>query len=141
MALHKTGRAAWAADLAQVTAGDVVVDIGCGPGNAARLAKQRGAVEVIAVDPAPVMLRVARLLTRGGRVRYELGSAEALPVSGDAATVAWSLASVHHWADVRAGLGEARRVLKPGGRFVAIESATTHGAHGLASHGWTDDQA
>jgi ubiquinone/menaquinone biosynthesis C-methylase UbiE len=141
MALHKTGRATWAADLAQVTNGDVVVDIGCGPGNAARLAKRRGAAAVIGVDPAPVMLRVARVLTRGSKIRYEIGSAEKLPLSGDVATVAWSLASVHHWHDVTAGLAEARRVLQDGGRFIAIEAATVHGAHGLASHGWTDDQA
>jgi ubiquinone/menaquinone biosynthesis C-methylase UbiE len=141
MALHKTGRATWAAELAQVTNGDVVVDIGCGPGNAARLAQQRGATEVIGIDPAPVMLRVARLLTRGGKIRYEIGSAEKLPLLGDVATVAWSLASVHHWKDVAQGLAEAHRILKPGGRFVAIETATVHGAHGLASHGWTDDQA
>ncbi len=44
--------------------GDRVVDIGCGPGGAARAAARAGA-EDTGVDPAPVMLRLARAVTRG----------------------------------------------------------------------------
>jgi ubiquinone/menaquinone biosynthesis C-methylase UbiE len=141
MALHRNGRAEWAADLAEVKAGDVVVDIGCGPGNAARLAARRGAREVIGIDPAAVMLRTARLLTRGKAVRYGTGAAEKLPLSGDVATVVWTIASVHHWRDVNLGLAEVRRVLRLDGRFVAIEASSHVGARGHAGHGWTDDQA
>ena len=57
------------------------------------------------------------------------------------ATVVWSVATVHHWADVDAGLVEVRRVLSRGGRFFAIERRVRLGATGLASHGWTDQQA
>jgi ubiquinone/menaquinone biosynthesis C-methylase UbiE len=53
----------------------------------------------------------------------------------------WSLATVHHWPDIDAGLGEVGRVLAPGGRFVAIERHVVDDAHGLASHGWTRAQA
>lgn len=49
-----------AIDLSELDAGERLVDIGCGPGIAVRHARARGA-EVIGVDPAPVMLRVARL--------------------------------------------------------------------------------
>jgi ubiquinone/menaquinone biosynthesis C-methylase UbiE len=87
------------------------------------------------------MLRVARLLTRSPRVRYLEGTAEALPLPDDAATLVWSIASVHHWRDLDIGLQEIRRVLRPAGRFVAIERATRPGATGHASHGWTDEQA
>ena len=89
------------------------------------------------------MLRFARLLTRrpAHPVRYVEGTAEALPLPDASVSVAWSIASVHHWADLDAGLREARRVLKPGGRLVAIERLTQPGATGLASHGWTADQA
>ncbi len=53
----------------------------------------------------------------------------------------WSLATVHHWADVGAGLAEVERVLAPGGRFVVLERriADPH-AGGVAGHGWTTDQ-
>ena len=53
----------------------------------------------------------------------------------------WSIASVHHWEDLAGGLREARRVLGAGGRFAAIEREARPGATGLASHGWTVEQA
>jgi ubiquinone/menaquinone biosynthesis C-methylase UbiE len=129
-----------AAQLAELSPHDAVVDVGCGPGTAARLAARAGA-SVVGVDPAGVMLRVARVIPSRGSVTWLVGSAEDLPVPGDSATVAWSLACVHHWADVDAGLREVHRVLSPGGRFVALERATTHGATGLGSHGWEMEQA
>jgi ubiquinone/menaquinone biosynthesis C-methylase UbiE len=130
-----------AARLSGIAAGDVVVDIGCGPGVAARHAARLGA-SVTGIDPAPVMLKVARLFTRSvDNVRYVEGTAEALPVPDDSASVVWSIAAVHHWTELDAGLREACRVLRPGGRLVAIERRTLSGARGHASHGWTDAQA
>ena len=136
------GNARLAARVSELAASDTVADIGCGPGTAARRAASLGA-SVTGVDPALVMLRFARLLTwRSSKaVRYVQGSAEALPLPGSSVSVAWSVACVHHWADLDAGLREARRVLKPGGRLVAIERLTRPGATGLASHGWTVEQA
>jgi len=126
----------------ELTASDAVADIGCGPGTAARRAGRLGA-RVVAIDPAPVMLRFARFLTRRSAhsVRYAEGSAEALPLPDSSVTVAWSIASVHHWTDLDAALDEVSRVLKPGGRLVAIERLTRPDAQGLASHGWTPEQA
>lgn len=141
MVVGRNGDARLAARLSDVRSGNVVVDIGCGPGVAARHAASLGA-SVTGVDPATVMLRVARLLTRRpAKVRYLAGVAEALPVPNDSASAVWSIATVHHWSDLDAGLREACRVLQPGGHFVAIERHTVPGARGLASHGWTDAQA
>jgi ubiquinone/menaquinone biosynthesis C-methylase UbiE len=142
MVVSGTGNARLAERLSELVAGDAVADIGCGPGTAARRAARLGA-SVIGVDPAPVMLRLARFLTRRSThtVRYAEGSAEALPLPDSSVSVVWSIASVHHWADLDAGLQEARRVLTSGGRLVAIERLTRPGATGLASHGWTPEQA
>lgn len=121
--------------------GDTVVDVGCGPGAAVRYAARAGAT-TIGVDPAPVMLRLARILTRSALpARFVQGAAEAVPLPDASVSVVWTIASVHHWADLDAGLREARRILKPEGRLVAIEQRTEPGAQGLASHGWTDAQA
>ena len=142
MVLGRKDNARLAERLSELTAGDTVADIGCGPGTAARHAAALGA-SVVGIDPAPAMLRFARALTpRSARaVRYVNGTAEALPLPGASVSVAWSIACVHHWADVDAGLREARRVLQPGGRLVAIERLSRPGAVGLGSHGWTEEQA
>jgi ubiquinone/menaquinone biosynthesis C-methylase UbiE len=140
MVVGRDGDARLAARLSNLAPGDAIVDIGCGPGAAVRYAARLGAT-VAGVDRAPVMLSVARLLTRSANVRYVEGTAEALPFPDDSATVAWSIATVHHWADLDSSLREVRRVLKPGGRFVAIERTTRAGARGHASHGWTREQA
>jgi ubiquinone/menaquinone biosynthesis C-methylase UbiE len=97
---------------------------------------------VAGVDPAPVMLRVARLLTRPrATARYVKGVAEAIPQTEDSVSVARSIATVHHWSDVDAGLREIHRVLHHGGRLVAMERSALRGAQGHQSHGWTDEQA
>lgn len=129
-----------AIDLAGVGPGDRVVDIGCGPGSSARRAAKRGA-QVTGVDPADVMLRLARVADRRRSVTWVQGVAEALPLPDDSATVVWSIASVHHWPDIDGGLSEIRRVLSPGGRLVALERRIKEGATGLASHGWTVEHA
>ena len=140
MSVGRDGDARLAAELVDLRPDDHVVDLGCGPGVAARYAASRAA-SVTGVDPAPVMLRAARTLTRKGAVRYVEGRAEHLPLPDDSATVVWSIATVHHWQDLDAGLHEVRRVLRPGGRFVALERQVQAGATGHASHGWTDEQA
>lgn len=135
------GNARLAVDLASVSDADRVVDIGCGPGGAARGAARRGAT-VVGVDPAPMMLRLAGAVTRGqSNITWSQGTAEALPLADGWATVAWSLRTVHHWKDVTAGLAEVRRVLAPAGRFLVMERRVQPGATGLASHGWTEQQA
>lgn len=141
MSRGRADDAALAIGLTGLAPGDHLVDIGCGPGRAARLAASHGAA-VVAVDPARVMLRVARLSTRRSTaISWRVGAAEALPVEAGAADVVWSLSAVHHWADVEVGLREAWRALRPGGRFLAVEHAVAPGADGLASHGWTPAQA
>lgn len=129
-----------AVELARVSSTDDVVDIGCGPGTAVRAAARNGA-HVTGVDPSPMMLRVARTVTRGQpRVDWLQGAAEKLPLPDSSANIAWSLKTVHHWKDVTAGLAEVMRVLVAGGRFLVIERQVRPDSTGLASHGWTDEQ-
>jgi ubiquinone/menaquinone biosynthesis C-methylase UbiE len=141
MVLGRKRDARLAVRLSGMGSGDRVVDIGCGAGAAVRYAARLGAV-VTGVDPAPVMLRVARFLTcRRAKVRYVEGAAEAIPLPEGSASVVWSIATVHHWSDIDVGLREVRRLLAAGGRLVAIERRAEPGARGHQSHGWTDEQA
>ena len=121
MVFGRNGDAQLAVRLSGMGPGDRVVDVGCGPGVAVRYSARQGAT-VTGVDPAPVMLRVARLLTRSSaKVRYAKGAAEEIPLPEGSVSVVWSIATVHHWSDIDAGLREVRRVLLPGGRLVAME--------------------
>jgi ubiquinone/menaquinone biosynthesis C-methylase UbiE len=131
-----------AIDIAGLQAGEHLVDVGCGPGVAVRHARAVGA-EVIGVDPARVMLRVARVRwRRDAHVDWRIGSAESLPVDDGWAQVVWSLSTVHHWADLDRGLAEARRALRPGGRLVVLERRIDDpSAPGVAGHGWITEQA
>ncbi len=141
MAFKGRDRGRLAARLTGVGPSDTVVDVGSGPGGAVRAAAQAGAT-AIGVEPSNVMRRVARLLSLGRHgVQWRDGVAEALPVDDATATVAWSVATVHHWPDLDGGIDEVLRILRPGGRFLAVERKTVAGAQGVASHGWTPDQA
>ncbi len=126
-------------DLALLTPADHVVDVGCGPGTAARVAS-RQCRRVTGVDPDPTSLRLARVLDslrRRRNVQIVEGSAEALPLPDAGATVVWAISSVHHWADPTAGLSEALRVLEPGGRVFLVEQLKDSGARGNRAHGLT----
>ena len=112
---------------------DVVVDVGCGGGEAVRVAAERvvrGAV--IGVDPTPAMIRIATEQTRdhpdAARIRFLEGPAEKLPLESGSARVALAINSLHHWEDPDLGLREVMRVLAPGGRFFIGDEETEGGA-------------
>ena len=128
------------ADRAGITApatGVTLVDVGCGPGSAARVAARRGAT-VIGIDPSPAMRRLGRLFTPAAlAVQYEVGSAEHLPIPDASVEFVWAIGSAHHWSDVPAGLRECRRVLAPDGRLLVVEASTAEHARGHAAHGFS----
>jgi ubiquinone/menaquinone biosynthesis C-methylase UbiE len=135
MRIGQGGRTRQVIDLARVSPGERVVDVGCGPGVAVRELARRGAT-VTGVDPSPVMLRLARRTIRSHQGASLLeGTAESLPLDDDSVDVAIAVASAHHWDDHEAALRELHRVLVPGGRLVIAERLVTEGARGHAAHG------
>jgi demethylmenaquinone methyltransferase/2-methoxy-6-polyprenyl-1,4-benzoquinol methylase len=113
--------------------GETLLDVAGGTGDVAlrlreRLAPSAGGPVpgcVVVCDITESMLRVGRdrALDRGllGGIEWVTGNAEALPLatsSVDAYSIAFGLRNVTH---VDAALTEARRVLKPGGRFACLE--------------------
>ncbi len=110
-----------------------VLDVGCGDGQISRAAAKVGC-DVLGVDPVPLHVETAR--TRGGGPRYEIGSAEALPV-GDAEFDAVVACLVFEHIDaLDAALAEVARVLRPGGRFAFF---LNHPLLQTPGSGWIDD--
>ena len=104
--------------LAGVRPGQSALDVGSGPGALTReLVSVVGANQAVAVDPSPPFVEANRQRNPGVDVR--VAAAEALPF--ESATFDHALAQlvVNFMADAHKGVGEMRRVTRPGGRVSA----------------------
>jgi demethylmenaquinone methyltransferase/2-methoxy-6-polyprenyl-1,4-benzoquinol methylase len=110
-----------AADLAEVGAGDRVLDVATGTGDLAVELASRGC-DVVGSDFSEGMLDVARAKAPG--LRWEQADAMALPYADDefaAATVGFG---ARNFGDLPRGVGEMARVVRPGGKVVILEITT-----------------
>jgi len=100
-----------------------LLDLGCGGGHVSyRMAPLVQAV--IACDVTPSMLAtVQRTATERGltNITVQQASAEQLPFADNSFDMVVARFTTHHWQDRDAGLREARRVLKTGGRAIFID--------------------
>jgi demethylmenaquinone methyltransferase/2-methoxy-6-polyprenyl-1,4-benzoquinol methylase len=116
----------WRAETARavVLPGDRVLDSCCGTGDLA-IACLRAGGRVKGLDFSERMLERAR--KKSDEIEWIEGDALALPFadgSFDAATVGFG---VRNLEDLGKGLGELRRVLRPGGRLAILEITTPRG--------------
>jgi ubiquinone/menaquinone biosynthesis C-methylase UbiE len=113
-------------DNALITSSDSVLDVGCGTGEVALLAKRRTkAGKVYGIDPAPEMIAVARKKAARKRLEidFRMGVIESLPFADASIDVVTSSLMMHHLPEslkVR-GLSEIYRVLKTGGRLLIAD--------------------
>lgn len=101
-----------------------VLDLGCGGGHVAYRAAPH-VREVIACDLLPAMLAaVEREAARRDltNIRTEAAPAEALPFPDASFDIVLCRFTAHHWRHWEAGLGEARRVLRPGAIAIFIDT-------------------
>jgi ubiquinone/menaquinone biosynthesis C-methylase UbiE len=99
---------------ADVEAGDVALDVGCGPGAlTSALADLVGPEHVAAVDPSPAFVEACRARVPGADVR--VGSAEELPDFGRRFDVVLSQLVVNFMTDAPAGVRSMRAVARPRG--------------------------
>ncbi|MGN6246178.1 MAG: class I SAM-dependent methyltransferase [Motilibacteraceae bacterium] len=113
-------------ELALARRARTVVDLGCGTGTLARLMAQHG-IDVVAVDPDPEMLRVARskpaVMGGSGRIEWWLGDSSVVrPSNADLAVMTGHVAQVfldeRSWQQT---LADLRAALNPAGTL-ALES-------------------
>lgn len=106
-----------------------VVDLGCGTGTLARLLAAHG-IDVLAVDPDPEMLRIARSKEAGpsrGRIEWRLGDSSSIgPAGADLAVMSGHVAQVFLTDDAwQRVLLDLRAALTDGGTL-SFESRNPH---------------
>jgi demethylmenaquinone methyltransferase / 2-methoxy-6-polyprenyl-1,4-benzoquinol methylase len=127
--MHRLWKAAMA-DAVNPQPGEIILDLAGGTGDIARRMKKRMAAagRRRSADPGVVLVTdINEEMLTAGRARGEAGllwaaaDAEKLPFPDrfcNAVTIAFGIRNVTHIPNV---LTEARRVLKPGGRFACLE--------------------
>ena len=99
-----------------------ILEVGCGEGELAARMQSELAAEVIALDQSERMVE----LTRARGIDAIVGDVQQLPFADgefDCALAAWML---YHVPDLDRALSELARVLRPGGRLVAVTVGLDH---------------
>lgn len=109
-----------------IQAGEDVLDVAVGDGNAAILAARRGA-KVTGVDLTPAQVERARARCAAEKVTVDLrvGDAQALDLPDEAFDVVMSVMGVIFAPDHAAAARELARVCRPGGRIAITTWAST----------------
>jgi SAM-dependent methyltransferase len=110
--------------------GSLAADVGCGEGKHSLQLAERFQFTVTGLDPLPrhielASAELAALAARhpevGGRVRFGLGAAEALPLENRTVDLIWCRDVLVHVADLDKAYAEFRRVLRPSGRVLVYQ--------------------
>jgi len=117
-----------ALEIANLSAGARVLDVGCGTGRWLRRYVELG-LNPIGVDRTCAMLSIAR--THGTRSLLAAGEAHRLPFADSHFDCVTDVTVVQHIPSAlqAVALGEMTRVLAPGGRLILMELIRGEGAH------------
>jgi SAM-dependent methyltransferase len=110
--------------------GSIAVDVGCGEGRHTVKLAERFGFTVTGFDPVRRHIELANeaLVAAGerrpeltGRVHFELGTAEALPVEKGSVDLVWCRDVLVHVAALDLAYAEFRRILRKGGRVLVYQ--------------------
>ena len=111
-------------------AGKAVVDLACGEGFYTRLLRQHGAAKVLGVDLSERMVGLARAQEANNPlgIEYVVGDGKnlALGAEYDLAVAAYLLNYARNRDELDAMCRGIARCLKPGGRFVSVNTNPGH---------------
>lgn len=100
-------------------AGEKIIDLGCGQGIFCRELARAGAA-VTGIDASERLVRAAR--ERGGNIKYLAADAARLPFDDGSFDAASCIMALQNMEPLDRVIGEAARVLKPGGRLLLVMS-------------------
>lgn len=126
--------------LARLGPGESVLDAGCGTGSLAIAARRQvgpgGTVTGIDASPAMIARAQAKAKKAGLDVAFLQAPAQDLPLSDAQFDAVTMTVMLHHLprSARRDAVGEARRVLKPGGRLLIVEFGAARQTKGFLAH-------
>src|SRR5580658_3328961 len=101
----------------------VIADLGAGEGTISQLMAER-AKRVIAIDNSEKMVEFGGELAKKhgiSNLEYRLGDLEDVPIRTGTVDLAFLSQALHHAVHPERALGEAWRILKPGGRIAILD--------------------
>jgi ubiquinone/menaquinone biosynthesis C-methylase UbiE len=106
--------------------GKDVIELGCGTGYFGAWLRRAGAARVVGVDVTPAQLDTARQCESEFRLGLEFveASAEDVPLPDACFDLAVSEYGASIWCEPRAWIGEAARLLRPGGELIFLRNST-----------------
>lgn len=125
----------------QILSGERVLDLGCGPGQAAALILPLSRPgPVTGIDQSPTMISQAHRdnwrAVAAGEMDFHVARFEALPFDDGSFDAVLASNVMYFWHDTKTVLGEIRRILAPGGRLsLYLTSAESMKDWGFAEAG------
>lgn len=133
------------AELANLKASDLVLDVGCGLGGTARHLAEQYKCHVIGVDLTEEYISVGKKLTElvglSDRVELRQGSALEIPYEDGRFDVVWTEHVQMNIADKNRFYSEIARVLKPGGRLLFHDIFRGRGDPPFYPAPWAEDDS
>ena len=139
---HEGGLRQATIELAHITPGEKILEVGCGTGTLTLAAKKAGGAGslVCGIDIAPDMVETARskALKAGAEIDFRVARIQEIPFATGTFDLVLSSLMLHHVPGddaKRQGMQEVLRVLRPGGRLLIVDVAppANHLLRGLAT--------
>lgn len=129
---HHWHTARYALGRIPVEPGNVVLDLGCGSGYAARALRDIAEADLaLGLDASHDMVQKARTLTTDAGVNFVQGRFELLPVQDGTIDHVFSMEAFYYSPNPERALREIRRVLRPGGMFTCCVNYHTENRQNL----------
>lgn len=107
-------------DFAGVRDGQRILDVGTGTGAVALgIATRTSSAEIVGIDPSEAFLAAGKKQAASGRIRFEVGDAEAMRFPDASFDQALSLLVLNFVKNPEKAIAEMRRVTRPGGTVSA----------------------